>query len=87
MASSLLTTGWLFAAGTAAAVLVAMLRLLLTALRNASVSPSHEDEAMTQKVAAARAGWRQALRKQGLEPFLPDVRKAVNGSLDHDRAP
>ncbi|MFF2518874.1 hypothetical protein [Streptomyces sp. NPDC058086] len=85
--SSLITTGWLFAAGTAASVLVAMISLLLTALRNASVSPSHEDGAMTQEVAAARAGWRQALRRRGLEPFLRDVRKAVNGGLDHDRAP
>jgi hypothetical protein len=60
MASSLLTTGRLFASGTTAAVLVAMIRLLLTALRNASVSPSHEDGAMTQEVAAARAGWQQS---------------------------
>ncbi|MFD7601998.1 hypothetical protein ACFWAN_15780 [Streptomyces mirabilis] len=86
-ASSLITTGWLFAAGTAASVLVAMVSLLLTALRNASVSPSHGDGAMTQEVAAARANWRQALRRRGLEPFLRDVRKAVNGGLDHDRAP
>ncbi|MER5697709.1 hypothetical protein ACWDBO_35455 [Streptomyces mirabilis] len=86
-ASSLITTGWLFAAGTAASVLVTMISLLLTALRNASVSPSHEDGAMTQEVAAARANWRQALRRRGLEPFLRDVRKAANGGLDHDRAP
>lgn len=85
--SSLITTGWVFAAGTAASVLVAMISLLLTALRNASVSPSHEDAAMTQEVAAARDSWRQALRRRGLEPFLRDVRKAVNGGLDHDRAP
>ncbi|MDX3762421.1 hypothetical protein [Streptomyces sp. AK02-04a] len=49
-ASSLITTGWLFAAGTAASVLVTMISLLLTALRNASVSPSHEDGALWSPV-------------------------------------
>jgi hypothetical protein len=82
-AQTLLTAGWLFGALTAAGVLLAMVGLLLTALR----STAQEDWAGNEELAAARDAWRQALRNRGIEPFLRDVRKAVSRGLDHDQAP
>ncbi|QOV40545.1 hypothetical protein IM697_20345 [Streptomyces ferrugineus] len=84
VASTLLTTGWSFAAATAASLLIGMIGLLLAALRN---RPSYEEWARNEEVAAARDAWRQALRRRGIEPFLREVRNAVNRSLDHDQAP
>ncbi|MFC5200149.1 hypothetical protein [Streptomyces kaempferi] len=83
-ASALLNMGWVFTAITAAAVLAGLVGLLLTALRDGSVSQSHVGSAWNEEVAAARDAWRQAIRRRGIEPFLRDVRKAVSRGLDHD---
>ncbi|MGW9029018.1 hypothetical protein ACWGQ5_33785 [Streptomyces sp. NPDC055722] len=91
IASTLLTTGWLFAAGGAASLLLGMIGLLLTALRN---RPSYEEWARNEEVAAAfvevaaaRHTWLQALRRRGIEPFLREVRSALSRGLDRDQAP
>lgn len=84
VAATLLTAGWSFAAATAASLLVGMIGLLLSALRN---RPADEDWASNEDVATARDAWRQALRRRGIEPFLREVRTAVSRSLEHDESP
>ncbi|MGY1499239.1 hypothetical protein ACW4TU_22090 [Streptomyces sp. QTS52] len=73
-ARTILTTGWVFGAVTAAAILVAAVGLLLTALRN---SPEAEEAGaygeMTGEVALAREAWREALLERGIMPFLRDA--------------
>ena len=73
-ARTLLTTGWVFGAVTAAAILVAGTGLLLTALRNGS--PDQEAGAraeLTAEVARAREAWREALLERGILPFLHEA--------------
>lgn len=74
-ARTLLTTGWVFGAVTAAAILIAAIGLLLTALRNSS---SSDDEAgaqgeLTAEVARAREAWHAALLERGILPFLREA--------------
>ncbi|NEA62638.1 hypothetical protein [Streptomyces sp. SID12488] len=73
-ARTMLTTGWVFGAVTAAAILVAAVGLLLTALRN---SPDAEETGaygeLTGEVAQARDAWREALLERGIMPFLRDA--------------
>jgi hypothetical protein len=73
-AQTMLTTGWVFGAVTAAAILVAAVGLLLTALRN---SPEAEEDGaygeLTGEVAQARDAWREALLERGILPFLRDA--------------
>ncbi|MFE2041742.1 hypothetical protein ACFXAZ_12565 [Streptomyces sp. NPDC059477] len=70
---TLLTTGWVFGAITAVAILVAAVGLLITALRN---RPSRESGAYGEpngEVALAREAWREALLERGVMPFLRDA--------------
>lgn len=73
-AQTMLTTGWMFGAVTAAAILVAAVGLLLTALRN---SPEAEETGAygepTWEVAQAREAWREALLERGILPFLREA--------------
>ncbi|ELP70869.1 hypothetical protein ACKI1I_03185 [Streptomyces turgidiscabies] len=73
-AQTMLTTGWVFGAVTAAAILVAAVGLLLTALRN---SPEAEEDGaygeLTGELALARDAWREALLERGILPFLRDA--------------
>lgn len=73
-AQTMLTTGWVFGAVTAAAILVAAIGLLLTALRN---SPEAEEAGaygeLTGEVAQAREAWREALLEHGILPFLREA--------------
>jgi hypothetical protein len=73
-ARTLLTTGWVFGAVTAAAILVAAVGLLLTALRN---SPSESEEVarseLTVEVVRAREAWHEALLERGILPFLREA--------------
>ncbi|RFU82537.1 hypothetical protein DY218_32325 [Streptomyces triticagri] len=82
VADALLTTGWVFAALTAAGILVAAVGLLLTALRNAPTS-LRADAAVERDAAIdrAREAWRQALLERGLLPFL---REALTSSTPPD---
>ncbi|MFE4547772.1 hypothetical protein [Streptomyces sp. NPDC056785] len=70
-ARTLLTTGWVFGAVTAAAILVAAVGLLLTALRNGSSSlRAGARGELDEEVDRAREAWRDALLERGILPFL-----------------
>ncbi|MDX3454158.1 hypothetical protein PV396_19785 [Streptomyces sp. ME02-8801-2C] len=73
-AQTMLTTGWVFGAVTAVAILVAAVGLLITALRN---SPEAEEDGaygeLTEEVALAREAWREALLERGILPFLREA--------------
>ncbi|OWA11242.1 hypothetical protein B9W68_15595 [Streptomyces sp. CS227] len=72
LAQTLLTTGWVFAAFAAAALLAAGLALLLTALRNKALFPAAAVPAdpLRREVQLAADAWERALTERGLLPFL-----------------
>ncbi|MFI1223988.1 MULTISPECIES: hypothetical protein [unclassified Streptomyces] len=72
---SMVTAGWFFAAVAAAAILVAAVGLLVTALRNSatSLAAEHEEQELPEEVARAREAWRHALLERGILPFLRDA--------------
>ncbi|MFH8757324.1 hypothetical protein [Streptomyces atroolivaceus] len=74
-AGTMVAAGWFFAAVAAAAVLVAAVGLLVTALRNgATALPAlDEEEELPEDVARAREAWRHALLERGILPFLRDA--------------
>ncbi|MFE7356445.1 hypothetical protein ACFU8Q_25530 [Streptomyces sp. NPDC057543] len=74
-ASTMVGAGWSFAAVTAAAIPVAVVGLLITALRDGSTSLAAEeqDEDLPEGVAHAREAWRFALLERGILPFLRDA--------------
>ncbi|GAA2269540.1 membrane protein [Streptomyces ruber] len=72
VAQTLLTTGWVFGAITAAAILVAAVGLLLTALRNGATSSDGRRE-LREEVERAGEAWREALLERGIMPFLRDA--------------
>ncbi|MFF2651653.1 hypothetical protein [Streptomyces sp. NPDC058045] len=94
-ARTLLVTGWVFTALTAAAILLAAVGLLLTALRNGSTSLRAADtRAQDEELARAREAWHRALLDRGILPFLRDAlaepvsgasrdRRAEGGQLPH----
>ncbi|MEU0084821.1 hypothetical protein [Streptomyces sp. NPDC006274] len=71
-ADSLLTAGWFFGALTAAAILVAAVGLLLTALRNGAAQVADDSPAgeLPDEVSRAKEAWRHALLERGILPFL-----------------
>ncbi|KQX77890.1 hypothetical protein AB0K86_20520 [Streptomyces clavifer] len=74
-AGTMVAAGWFFAAVAAAAILVAAVGLLVTALRNGSTAlpaPDEENE-LPEDVARAREAWRHALLERGILPFLRDA--------------
>jgi len=76
-ARTLLTTGWVFGAVTAAEILVAAVGLLLTALRNGSSAEEVSTRgALTAEVAQAREAWHKALLERGILPFLHEALSA-----------
>ncbi|MFE9771124.1 hypothetical protein ACFYOV_05520 [Streptomyces sp. NPDC005931] len=72
-ARTMLTTGWVFGAVTAVAILVAAAGLLLTALRNAPAVQSGAYDEADGEVTRARDAWREALVERGIVPFLRDA--------------
>ncbi|MFD9540296.1 hypothetical protein [Streptomyces sp. NPDC060022] len=73
---TLVAAGWFFAAVAAAAILVAAVGLLITALRNgATALPAMDDDEqeLPEDVARAREAWRHALLERGILPFLRDA--------------
>ncbi|MEU6661682.1 hypothetical protein [Streptomyces sp. NPDC046821] len=73
-AQTLLTAGWVFAALTAAGILVAGVALLLTALRNGATSlqaGAHNDS--SEEVDRAREAWGLVLLERGIVPFLREA--------------
>lgn len=72
-AQTMLTAGWVFGAVTAAAILVAAVGLLLTALRNSSSVQAQALDAAHQELDRAREAWRGALLERGIVPFLREA--------------
>ncbi|MEV6650082.1 hypothetical protein [Streptomyces sp. NPDC051219] len=73
-ADTMITTGWLFGGLTAAAILVAAVGLLLTALRNSETEVvANESDELPDEVFRAREAWRNALLERGILPFLRDA--------------
>ncbi|MFI5616004.1 hypothetical protein [Streptomyces sp. NPDC051567] len=73
-ATTILTTGWFFGALTAAALLLAVAGLLVTAVRNSSTEVvAQEAQTVPDEVARAREAWRNALLERGIVPFLRDA--------------
>ncbi|AQA12849.1 hypothetical protein [Streptomyces malaysiensis] len=74
IAGPMVTAGWLFAALTAAGILIAGIGLLLTALRNGSSAIRGEARSeRLEEVDRAREVWRQALLERGILPFLHEA--------------
>ncbi|GAA0901967.1 hypothetical protein [Streptomyces thermoalcalitolerans] len=72
-AQTMITTGWVFGAITAVAILVATAGLLLTALRNRpSPEPGSHGE-LAEELAQAREAWHKTLLERGILPFLRDA--------------
>ncbi|MFF0446073.1 hypothetical protein ACFYT4_06610 [Streptomyces sp. NPDC004609] len=71
-ATTLVSAGWFFGALTAAAILVAAVGLLLTALRNGATQVPAEETTgeLPDEVARAKDAWRHALLERGILPFL-----------------
>ncbi|MBL1107906.1 hypothetical protein JK361_25520 [Streptomyces sp. 5-8] len=73
LARTLLTTGWVFGAMTAVAILVAAVGLLLTALRNSTAADAQARDTASEELAGAREAWRDALLERGILPFLREA--------------
>ncbi|MGP4006236.1 hypothetical protein [Streptomyces sp. 4N124] len=79
-ARTLLTTGWVFGAMAAVAILVAAVGLLITALRNGRSSAASPSGEPTDRVASAREAWREALLERGIVPFLREALAEPGGA-------
>ncbi|MGW3493305.1 hypothetical protein [Streptomyces sp. NPDC001020] len=87
-ARTLLTTGWVFGAVTAAAILVAAIGLLLTALRNGSSSEEAiARDALAAEVARTREAWHEALLERGILPFLREALANPGTPAMHGKEP
>jgi len=88
-ARTMLTTGWVFGAVTAVAILVAAVGLLLTALRNKPSALSGSYGELDGEVTLARDAWREALLERGILPFLRDALTdpATATALQHTAPP
>ncbi|MET7679472.1 hypothetical protein [Streptomyces sp. NPDC005423] len=75
-AKTMLTAGWVFGAMAAAAILVAAVGLLLTALRNRPSLESGPYGEPDGEVALARDAWHEALLERGMLPFLQEALSA-----------
>ncbi|QKV93838.1 hypothetical protein HUT19_20460 [Streptomyces sp. NA02950] len=74
IAHPMVTAGWFFAALAAAAMLIAAVGLLLTALRNGSsaIRGGARSEQM-EEMDRAKEVWRRALMERGVLPFLSEA--------------
>jgi hypothetical protein len=72
-ARTMLTTGWVFGAVTAVAILVAAVGLLLTALRNKPTAEGGPYGELQGEVAQAKDAWHEALLERGILPFLREA--------------
>ncbi|MFF3943248.1 hypothetical protein ACFYYN_00305 [Streptomyces sp. NPDC001902] len=80
IAQPLRQAGWLFAAVAACGVIIGMVGLLLTALRNGSTALHDPPDDESRDVALARELWRRALVERGLQPFLDDALAKAAGA-------
>ncbi|MFI7499458.1 hypothetical protein ACIBVL_13265 [Streptomyces sp. NPDC049687] len=72
-AQAMLNVGWAFGAIAAAAILVATIGLLLTALRNRPSLEAGPYGELSDEVARAKEAWREALLERGILPFLREA--------------
>lgn len=86
-ARTMLIAGWTFGAMAAAAILVAAVALLLTALRNKASDEAGSPGAVSEEVARARDAWREALLERGILPFLRDALAQPDTVALHRTAP
>ncbi|ANP56151.1 hypothetical protein J2Z21_003925 [Streptomyces griseochromogenes] len=86
-AQTMLTAGWVFSAVAAAAILVAAIALLLTALRNSASADAEAHDAASRQVARAREAWRDALLEYGILPFLRDALAQPDTAALHPTTP
>ncbi|MEU0388056.1 hypothetical protein [Streptomyces chartreusis] len=84
-ARTMLTTGWVFGAVTAVAILVAAVGLLITALRNKPTAEGGPHGELRGEVDRAREAWREALLERGIVPFLREalVDPSATAALHH----
>ncbi|WP_344291774.1 hypothetical protein [Streptomyces synnematoformans] len=74
VASSMRQAGWIFALLAVAAIVIAMIALLLAALRNGSTSiRAAASRELTDQVDRAREEWLTALLERGIQPFLEEA--------------
>ncbi|MFG2946655.1 hypothetical protein [Streptomyces adustus] len=73
IAQTMITAGWVFGAMTAAAILVATVGLLLTALRNRPSLEAESQAALNGELTRAREAWCEALLERGILPFLREA--------------
>ncbi|MFG2680683.1 hypothetical protein [Streptomyces sp. NPDC048392] len=86
-AQTMLTTGWVFGAVTAVAMLVAAVGLLLTALRNRPSAESGFYGVLDEEVARAREAWHEALLERGILPFLQEALTGPGTAALHRTGP
>ncbi|MET8247571.1 hypothetical protein ABZV31_26055 [Streptomyces sp. NPDC005202] len=86
-AKTMITTGWVFGAMTAAAILVAAVGLLLTALRNRPSLEAGPYGELSEEVVRAREAWRVALLERGILPFLRDALADPGSAALHRTTP
>ncbi|MBZ9641169.1 hypothetical protein [Streptomyces sp. PSKA30] len=86
-AETMLTTGWVFGAVTAVAILVAAVGLLLTALRNRPSLEAGPYGELSGEVAKAREAWHEALLENGILPFLREALAGPGPAALHHTAP
>ncbi|MFB6548897.1 MULTISPECIES: hypothetical protein [unclassified Streptomyces] len=86
-AQTMLTTGWVFGAVTAVAILVAAVGLLLTALRNRPSAESGFYGELDEEVVRAREAWHDALLERGILPFLREALAEPGATALHRTAP
>ena len=70
LAGSVITAGWLALAIGAAAAVVGIIGLILTALRDGAGPPDDADPDLRAEVADARRAWHLALRDRAVLPYL-----------------
>ncbi|WP_405584062.1 hypothetical protein [Streptomyces sp. NBC_01190] len=73
IAGPLRTAGWFFAVITAAAVVLGVVGLLLTAVRDGSGAIHDAPDSLPPEVGRARLHWRETLLSSGMLPFLDEV--------------
>ncbi|MFG3051067.1 hypothetical protein ACGFZP_08955 [Kitasatospora sp. NPDC048239] len=70
LARSVLTAGWVALAAGALAMVVGIVGLILTALRDGATAPGGADPDLTAELADARREWQHALGRRALLPYL-----------------
>ncbi|GAA3300760.1 hypothetical protein [Streptomyces cinereospinus] len=87
VARTMVSTGWVFGAITAVAILLAAVGLLLTALRNRPSRESGPYGELSDELARAREAWRHALLENGILPFFREALTTPSAAALHRPVP